>query len=281
MVIKILASLVVILLLLTVVATTTDYADGICKLLVETRGYTCEEHKVTTEDGYILSVQRIPTGRLGGSETTGAKPPALLQHGLLSDARTWVLNPPDESLGFVLADNGFDVWLANSRGTSYSRGHTSLSPNDPEYWNWSWDELAAYDLTATVQYVYSQTGQTSHYVGHSLGTLIAFAAFSRNEGVNMVRSAAHLCPVAFLGQLASPLLRLAAEALLAEEIYWLGIREFAFGEPPASKLVNAICTRIDCTTLEDVITGNHSYLTPMNQFFRIILVMNSIQFCYI
>lgn len=46
------------------------------------------------------------------------------------DAIVWVVNPPDESLGFILADNGYDVWLANVRGTKYSRGHISLHPND-------------------------------------------------------------------------------------------------------------------------------------------------------
>lgn len=39
---------------------------------------------MTTEDGYILSVQRIPEGRGGGSGGGGNKrPPVLLQHGVL------------------------------------------------------------------------------------------------------------------------------------------------------------------------------------------------------
>ncbi|XP_075082071.1 triacylglycerol lipase 2-like isoform X5 [Nicotiana tabacum] len=140
--------------------------DGICISMVETQGYGCEEHKVTTEDGYILSLQRIPKGISGKAAT---KPPVLLQHGLLMDGITWLLNPPDQSLAFILADEGYDVWIANTRGTKYSQGHTSLSPQDPEYWEWSWDELVDFDLPATLKYVHDQTGQKLHYVGHSLG----------------------------------------------------------------------------------------------------------------
>ena len=47
------------------------------------------------------------------------------------DAATWLLLPPESSLAFVLADKGFDVWLANTRGTKFSQGHTSLGPDDP------------------------------------------------------------------------------------------------------------------------------------------------------
>lgn len=36
------------------------------------------------------------------------------------------------------------------------------------FWEWSWDELVAYDLPATYQYVHDQAGQKLHYVGHSL-----------------------------------------------------------------------------------------------------------------
>nr|GEU31563.1 ribonuclease H-like domain-containing protein [Tanacetum cinerariifolium] len=109
----------------------------------------------TTKDGYILSMQRIPAARGG---TKADKPPVLLQHGLLMDGGTWVLNSPDESLGFILADNGFDVWIANTRGTNFSRGHASLIPSDPAYWEWSWDELVAFDLPSSIQYRFEIAG---------------------------------------------------------------------------------------------------------------------------
>ncbi|KAJ8540111.1 hypothetical protein K7X08_026500 [Anisodus acutangulus] len=139
--------------------------------MVGTQGYSCEEHKVkkaarctklplcarfgegsdhkvTTDDGYILSLQRIPKGISGKAAN---KPPVLLQHGLLMDGITWLLNPPDQSLAFILADDGYDVWITNTRGTKYSQGHTSLSRQDPAYWEWSWDELVDFDLPATLK----------------------------------------------------------------------------------------------------------------------------------
>jgi hypothetical protein len=47
------------------------------------------------------------------------------------DGFCWVLSTPKQSLAFILADGGFDVWIANCRGTKSSRKHTSLTPEDP------------------------------------------------------------------------------------------------------------------------------------------------------
>lgn len=48
----------------------------------------------------------------------------------VQDAITWLISPPDQSLALLLADEGYDVWLVSTRGTKYSSGHTSLSPDD-------------------------------------------------------------------------------------------------------------------------------------------------------
>ncbi|XP_057792722.1 triacylglycerol lipase 2-like [Salvia miltiorrhiza] len=266
MVMKTATSLILLLLLFAVLAvggrakisrelTTINYGDGICHLMVETQGYTCEEHMVTTKDGYILSLQRIPTGRSGATTKGGPKPPVLLQHGLMSDAMTWLAMSPDESLGFILADNGFDVWLGNVRGTNYSSSHTLINSVNPLYWDWSWDELVAYDLPAMVEYVHDQTGQKLHYVGHSLGTLMAFGAFSKHEVLSMVRSAALLSPIAYMGQMPSPLARAAADQFTAEATRWSGIQVFAPGGGPATQLVANICSHMDCSNMENVLTG--------------------------
>lgn len=85
------------------------------------------------------------------------------------------------------------------------------------YWDWSWDELASNDLSAVVQYVYAQSGQQRmHYVGHSLGTLIAFAALSQRQQLGMLRSVGLLSPIAYLDKVTSPLALAGADVFLAE-----------------------------------------------------------------
>lgn len=42
----------------------------------------------------------------------------------------WFLGSPEQSLGFILADEGFDVWVGSVRGTYWSQGHISLSEKD-------------------------------------------------------------------------------------------------------------------------------------------------------
>ncbi|CAL5403400.1 unnamed protein product [Camellia sinensis] len=154
--------------------------DGICKSLVDTQGYVCEEHNVTTKDGYILSLQRIPMGKSGIKSN---KPPVLLQHGIMINL---------------------------------------------------------------------------HYVGHSLGTLMALAAFSQHNLVNMLRSAALLCPIAYLGQIPAQLTRAAADSFIAEDLYyWLGLHEFIPGGEAVANLVEEICnkTHSNCSNLMVALTG--------------------------
>jgi gastric triacylglycerol lipase len=51
-------------------------------------GYPEEDHWVETEDGFVLSMQRIPFGK--NNKFNGNRPVVLLQHGLLDSACTWV-----------------------------------------------------------------------------------------------------------------------------------------------------------------------------------------------
>uniref|UniRef100_A0A4X2MEE3 AB hydrolase-1 domain-containing protein n=1 Tax=Vombatus ursinus TaxID=29139 RepID=A0A4X2MEE3_VOMUR len=154
--------------------------SGLCKI-ISYWGYPSEAYDVVTEDGFILGVYRIPYGKGENSERTGKRPIFYLQHGMFVSASSWVANPPYTSLAFTLADSGYDVWMGNSRGSVWSQKHVHYSPESPEFWAFSFDEMAKYDLVATLNFIMKKTNQEKlYYVGHSQGTTIAFAAFSTN-----------------------------------------------------------------------------------------------------
>lgn len=134
--------------------------------LIESRGFVAEVHQVTTEDGYVLTMHRIINPLCNKTS------PIMLQHGITASSADWIINSSDgylnqplsedsgNNLGFLLAKKCYDVWLSNSRGNLYSDKHILMSKQTADYWNFSFDEMAAYDLPAFIHYILKATNSS-------------------------------------------------------------------------------------------------------------------------
>ena len=86
-------------------------------------------------------------------------------------------------LGVALVDQGYDVWLGNSRGAPYSNknirdGEWSLK----ERWDFSWATMGQFDLPAVIDVILEQSNaEKVTYFGFSQGTASMYYALATNQ----------------------------------------------------------------------------------------------------
>ncbi|XP_054785610.1 triacylglycerol lipase 1 [Prosopis cineraria] len=230
--------------------------ESLCLHLIVPAGYPCSEITIQTEDGYLLALHRISSSRPDNAGQRG--PPVLLQHGLFMAGDAWFLNTPEQSLGFILADQGFDLWVGNVRGTRWSYGHTSLSEKDKEFWDWSWQELAMYDLAEMIDYIHSVTNSKLFVVGHSQGTIMSLAAFTQPDIVKKVEAAALLSPISYLDHVDAPFVLRMVNMHIDQMILAMGIHQLNLRSDWGVSLLDSICdSRLNCNDLLTSITGKN------------------------
>ncbi|XP_043483372.1 lipase 3-like [Leptopilina heterotoma] len=241
--------------------------------LVRKYGYPLEIYNIVTRDGYILELHRIPNSRFNKNRRQLKKKPVLLQHGLAGSSADWVLMGPDKSLGFFLADAGFDVWLGNNRGNIYSRNHTFMTPTDRYFWDFSFHQLGMEDLPAMIDFILSRTGnERLFFVGHSQGTTQFWVmASERPEYNSRVILTVGLAPAAFTGNLRGPVRKLTKLTYFG---VWVGENfgypEFGSRTAWAKFVSNLVCdskapTQFICSNLLFLVAGfSHGELNMEN-----------------
>ncbi|KAL9930923.1 lipase 3-like [Glossina fuscipes fuscipes] len=220
--------------------------------LVKKYGYPSEVHYVQTEDGYILQLHRIARSNCI---------PVLLVHGLLDSSATWIQMGPEKGLGYLLHDEGYDVWMANVRGNTYSRNHTKYNTKQPIFWEFSFHEMGLYDIPAIIDYILQQTKrQQLHYIGHSQGTAIFWIMCSeRPEYSEKVLLMQALAPVAYLEHAKSPVVSFLAffEEPLGILLKLIGAHEFLPSNEFLKMFNQIIC---DDDSITETICSNVMFL---------------------
>ncbi|CAB0032504.1 unnamed protein product [Trichogramma brassicae] len=236
---------------------TRDRAQLICK-----HGYLAESHQVETADGYLLTVHRIP-GHYSETSFNG-KPVVLLQHGLLGSSADWVMLGPNQSLAYYLSRAGYDVWIGNSRGNTYSKAHVNVTASDSAFWEFSWHEMGLYDLPATIDHILNVTGRPRlDYVAHSQGSTIFLVMMSERPEYNAkVRRAGLMAPVANTTHTRSPIIGVFTK--ISTPLYYVirffGVNDFLPTNALLTKIGREACEartpyQVVCSNVLFMITG--------------------------
>ncbi|XP_053624714.1 lipase 3-like [Plodia interpunctella] len=172
--------------------------------LAALHGKKVESHVISTKDGYLLTLHRIVLDQsLDTFNNT-----VLLHHGLLGSSADWILLGANRSLPYILSNYGYDVWMINTRGNYYSRGHIEMKVDCAEYWSFSFHEMGVYDLRATVEYIRKIKNNTEkiNFIGHSMGASAFLVLVSTLPMYNeYFRIAIFIAPLVYLNNIKGPL----------------------------------------------------------------------------
>jgi pimeloyl-ACP methyl ester carboxylesterase len=99
----------------------------------------------------------------------------LLSHIVGSASEDFIVNGPELSPAYFLANSGYDVWMINFRGNFHSRRHVEMNPNTvPEFWDYTLDDNIE-DYRATIEFIIQLTGYSQVAVvgyGHGAATMM-------------------------------------------------------------------------------------------------------------
>ena len=154
-----------------------------------------------------------------------------------------------DSLAFEMANQGYDVWMGNSRGSHYSLNHSHFDHrSDWRFWDFSFHEMGLFDLPAQIDYILAcRTRKSLAYIGHSQGNLAMFILQSlQPEWSNKVKPFIAMAPIAFIPHVYYGILRLLIEAISKLLITTTQLNELLKGQilsndPATARALDLIC----------------------------------------
>lgn len=226
-----------------------------------------ETHHITTEDGYHLTLHRIP------SQNSTKSKPILLVHPLTTFGIFWVISFATHAkpFAFQLSDHGFDIWIIHHRGTPESLEHEILTTSDANYWNFTLHELAVYDIGNCIDYILKQTRSDQiGYLGYSQGSTCLLILVSSKKEFNDKISTAFLIasvasfkhvPSSVRALISSQLLNLLFDFMRSSKMYYFALSDERFNQIQKYVLSNQLLVNIAFNGIS-LILGN--FAQPMN-----------------
>jgi len=208
--------------------------------LILRSGFKYELYEAVADDGYITILTRLINPL--ADRTQLRQPPLLLEHGGIIDPSAylvassiqhfpekWPRSPEDgpirswnRSIGFVLANNGFDLWMAETRGSndaskkrvrtkavvSFLEGknqqknmtfaeNVRMLIESWDYWSFSQDDIIAHELKSHIDTVMKVTGSPKvHLMTYSLSTPTSLAFLgSRPDYAKHIQGYVSMAPI--------------------------------------------------------------------------------------
>lgn len=224
------------------------------EMVCQENGFALESYTLVTPDDYVLSLYRIPgtfadlkTASNSKQKNDQPKPAVLMQHCQDCDMMEWIWNDAERANAFILARNGYDVWMGNNRGSKYSRAHLTLNPDEKAYWDFYQEDMGRKDVPTFVDFILEKTSlETISYVGHSEGTtqFILGASLMPEYYTSKINLSILLAPVGNTANIPIPYLREAAKYI--REVQFALVHELNYANwfapmPKGEEALAAFC----------------------------------------
>lgn len=154
--------------------------------------------------------------------------------------------------GYLLYDNGYDVWMLNCRGTRPSRGHVRLNSTGAQreqYWSFSLHQIGIYDLPTSIDYILEKTNQSRiHCIGYSQGTSVFFIMTSmRPEYNEKITSMIAMAPAVFVKHSQHTFLNILSKyyVLIKKVLDYYKIYSIDYGNKALRWLAEFACKKIE------------------------------------